>query len=287
MSLVLSEMELMPGESLYLLVDGGQIKALAEQLYNIDGPLVLEPIYLFEPYDQLRAVSPYLIQATPEVQDWFAQQSQPTAGFFLSSSLKLEALADHLRQFIKVHPPYGGLAFFKMAHSEASWVLLNTPCEHYWQSISSVWCLTREGLKQMRNPFSQSAELATDTMSDWLTLNDQQWQQLGDITWRNTREHIQAHLRQWFPELIAAHDHPIQWIDEQAKVAYQRGMTTERDLLLYFNIIGYLGERAVTDTDAYPDIYQLLTKPSEQTPSQRVDQAELLAEHAAKQDPQA
>lgn len=284
MSLVLPEMTPMPGESLYLLVDGGQIKALAKQLYSIDGPLALEHIYMFEPYDQLMAVSPYLIQATPEVQDWFAQQSQRTEGFFLSSPLKLEALADHFRQFIKVHPPYGGLVFFKMAHSEASWVLLNTSTELYWQSISYVWCPTREGLQQMHNPFPQGNSRSNHKMSDWLTLSDQQWQQLGDITWRNTLEHIQAHLAQWFPETMNRQGSPLQWLNRQARLAYQRGMTTERDLLLYFNIIGYLGEHAVTDTDAYPDIYQLLTQPSEYTPTQRVDQAEILAEHYAKQE---
>ncbi|MFM2485354.1 DUF4123 domain-containing protein [Celerinatantimonas yamalensis] len=275
-----------PEQVLYLLVDGGQVSSLAEQLYNLDGPLALEAIYMFEPYDELRAVSPYIIQAIPSVQQWFFALEQPTAGYFVSSSSSLADLADHFRQFIKVYPPYGSVAFFKMAHSEAAWVLFNDQVASFWLSIEHVWVPTRFGLQEMDSPFKAKAfaDTAQATLTDWLIIDESQWQQLGLIVWRNTLDSIHQHVTQWFAKRLSSQEDPQAWLAEHAQVAYKRGFCTESDLLMYFNIIGLLGESAVTHEQAYPDIFQLLTEPSARSPSQRVDEAELLAEKYANQD---
>lgn len=282
MNFRIPEITALDDQELYLCVDGAQIDALAEQLYNLDGPLELEHLYMFEPYDQLIEVSPYLIKATEPVQQWFWLQNKPTAGFFMSSSLPLESLADHFRQFIKIHPPYGGNAFFKPAHSEAAWVLLSSAEEHFWQGIDYVWVPTRKGLHEMANPFTEVPQ--PEPLTDWLTLTDEQWQQLGNIAWQNTLDKVTAHMQRWFEPMITKQPDPDVWINQHAALAYKRGMVTEQDLLMYFNIIGFLGEPAVMDSQAYPDIYQLLTQPSAETPSQRVDKAEYLAEEYAKQE---
>ena len=101
------EMEMQAQERLYLLVDGAQISHLAQALYALSGELVLEPLYLFPPFEQLKEVSPYLVLATDTVKAWFLEQNQGLAGFFFASLDSIEDIAEQLRRLIQVESPYG------------------------------------------------------------------------------------------------------------------------------------------------------------------------------------
>jgi hypothetical protein len=271
------DFELGSEQILYLLVDGGLIDGMLPSLYQVDGPIVLEPIYMLEPYDQLREVSPCVVQVTPEIQTWFIEQNVPIAGFFFASTLSLDVVCDHLRRCITVISPYGSDVLLKMAHAETAWVLLDNDVAHFWQVIEQAWLPTRLGWKHQLRRLEPATEL------DWpLAITDRIWAQFGQISWLTTLETLTAHINQFFPAMVANHDsldEPFDvWLNATALEGYQRGFTSERDLMLYFNIIGFLGETAVTSDD-YPEIHQLITKPSLHTPSQRIEQAAELAYH--------
>jgi len=257
-------------KSLYLLVDGAQFDHLPKLLYQVSGLIELEPVYLYGHYESLKEVSPYVVKATQEYQDWFLAQNKPTAGFFFSSNAALDVICDHLRQLIKVIAPYGSKVFFKMAHSEAAWILLDNQLPHLWAVMDQVWLPTRLGWKVLVRP--------TEPMNNigWpLMLTDSLWLQLQEIVWRNTVLTVQAHIEQYFPHLMEQEQADV-WLDTMAKYAYRQGFSTEQDLFFFFNIIGFLGEEAVR-TERYPDIYTRLTQPSKFTPSQRIEQAAELA----------
>lgn len=60
--------------------------------------------------------------------------------------------------------------------------------------------------------------------------------------------------------------------------AYQQGFASEQEITLYANVFGYLAGQPVTE---HPDILQLLTLSTPDTPLKRVERAAELAESRA------
>jgi hypothetical protein len=84
-------------------------------------------------------------------------------------------------------------------------------------------------------------------------------------------------MGKWFPERLGEQLDARQWVAEWAEWGYGKGFESPRDLLFFFNILGYLGT-AWKESDAYPAITALLMCTSSLTPSQRIEQAAELAE---------
>lgn len=265
------DMTLDSHETLYLLVDGAQIDELAKQLYSLSGELELEPIYLDEPYDALISVSPYLIRATEPVKRWFLERNEAMAGYFLSSSLPLSQVADGLRSMIKVESPYGSTVFAKMANTECGFVLLSTGVSNLWAVMNQAWLPTRMGWQHLSKP-----DALMPVNEKIYKLSDEQWQLMGNVSWHNTLEKIEKHMQHWFPDTLAKFSNHANWLAEQAQTAYQKGFSSERDLLMFFNVLGFVGQQAVQEP-IYPDLYQLIHQSSQQTPSQRIEAAANLA----------
>lgn len=257
---------------LYLLVDGGQLPDLARSLYQLPNIQTPEPVYLYPPYDALKDVSPYLVQAIPAVKQWFLNQHQPTAGFFFSSEWSQHDIGDQLRELIQVMSPYGSPVFLKMAHPEAAEILLTSHCIQLWQMMQTVWLPTREGWKIQHRP-----ELSGKQPRSPYLLDDTQWAAIGQISWRNVQEALYQFMETRFPALLHRQEVPGLWLSDLTTQGYQLGFTTEQDLTHYLTIVGLLGEEAVSGA-SYPEITQLIHQPSPQTPSQRIEQAAQLAE---------
>ncbi|MCW8334211.1 DUF4123 domain-containing protein [Vibrio paucivorans] len=260
------------GQKLYLIVDGAQIEHLAKALYNIEGQINLEPIYMSPPYDQLISVSPYVIEVTAQVKDWFFNLNNPMSGYFISSAKPLSEVCDGFRQVALALSPYGSQVLVKLAHSECAWVFFSTDCPMFWEQVSAIWVLTRSGWMYKEAP----DHLKSDS-KHILRISDVQWSLLGNIAWKTTLERAEVHMFKWFHQVMHSLDSPSQWIEQHAQFAYSKGFTTERDLFLYLNIIGYLGEEEFLDRALHPKIHSLLEETSIQTPSQRIEVAAELA----------
>lgn len=264
--------QLQPPQTLYLIVDGAQIDELPLQLYRISGPLNIQPIYLDKGFEQLQEVSPYLIEATTEVQTWFLDNAKVMQGYFFSSCLSFNQVCEHFRQFIRVETPYGSRAFLKMANAECAWVLFFNESDRFWQGISQAWLPTRLGWKHCSAP---STTKATETKG-LLKITDQQWEQLGEISWRNTLDNLVEHTEVCFAEKAQSLSEPLSWVQHWANQAYDYGFKVEQDLMFFINVIVFLGED-LFETECYPDILTLIQNPSVLTPSQRIQQAAELA----------
>ncbi|MDC5821584.1 DUF4123 domain-containing protein [Vibrio europaeus] len=263
--------ELETDEQLYLVVDGAQIEGLASKLYALDGPLHIEPIYMKPPYDQLIEVSPYIVQASKSVRDWFFELNNSLAGYFIASSHSLERICENYRNLIIADSPYGSKVYVKMAHSECAWVFYSTYTPQFWNDISKVWIPTRKEWKAAQTP-----DIGSNDKN--LKISDEQWALLGKISWNTTVEKLTLHVFKWFPTLLENRAESISWVEQHALTAYEKGFTSERDLLMYINVIGFLGEDKFLDQKVYPDIYQLIEMPSQKTPSQRIEAASELAQ---------
>ncbi|EAR56157.1 hypothetical protein SKA34_13225 [Photobacterium sp. SKA34] len=118
--------------------------------------------------------------------------------------------------------------------------------------------------------------MKTQSRPETYKLSERQWQQLGDITRRNTVEKVNQHLNTYFPAVLHQHNAPFLWIKEWVHNAHNMQFETDSDVLHFFNILALLGEE-VFNTERFPHIKHLLETPSAQTPSMRVAIADELA----------
>jgi hypothetical protein len=205
---------------------------------------------------------------------WF-QQLPANTGWLLASHLTLLPLADQLRQLIEVESPYGSRILLKLAAPETMACLMVDADPWLWRGITQVWLPTRTGWHHW-----QVKETLADPIGDKCRLTDTQWARLGEVSWQNQQDAAYRHMQAWFPERLAQQSDPKAWTAHWAKQAYQLGFQTERDLLLFFNVLGFVGEEWWQGDD-YPTLTKLLTAPSVQTPSQRVELAASWAEQHA------
>ncbi|MDC0612580.1 DUF4123 domain-containing protein [Vibrio sp.] len=268
-------------ETIYLFIDGGQVNDIAKTLYQIPGELDLEPIYMLPPFEELKDVSPYVIKATQDVQDWFKSTNEVTAGFFFSTTFLLDEVCDYYRQFIRVISPYRSKVFLKMAHSEVAWTLLSKAEHPFWGPISHAWIPTRMGWKELvRDKYTMLPNI--NEFTERYVISDGIWDSFAEISWRNTMENLERHVRKWFPHLLTENNDFNDWLNLWAKSAYRKGFTTERDLFYFFNVIGLVGD-IDSLPNKYPDIDALIHQASELTPSQRIEQAAKLAYQYSKE----
>lgn len=265
------------GDNLYLIVDGSKIPLLSRELMLADIDAYFSAVYSFPPWEQLREVSPFVVEATPSIIDWFTALETADVGYFFSSELEPFDLTHHLVTLAEGITPYGGKVMFKMAHPEGAWVLFEDESPLLWQGISKVWIPVQGEWQVKSHPKNLPSPKA-----EKLVFTEQQWQSFGDISWRNTQKMIYRHMVKWFPERLGASDNPADWVASWANAAYQKGFGVHSDLLSFFNVLGYLGESAINQP-VYPDIYHLIQQPSLMTSSQRIERAAELAEAYAKQ----
>ncbi|TNI10250.1 DUF4123 domain-containing protein [Aeromonas veronii] len=272
--MVLPEFDLAKGEHLYLLLDGGQIPELERHLFEVSDSPAYQPLYLYAPWDSLREVSPCLVEASEPLLSWFQQQPANT-GWLLASPQALLPLADQLRQLIEVESPYGSRILLKLAAPETMACLMVDADPWLWRGIGQVWLPTRTGWHHW-----QVEETLAEPMGDRCRLTEPQWTRLGEVSWQNHLDATYRHMQVWFPARLSTQCDPQAWVARWAKQAYQLGFQTERDLLLFFNVLGFVGE-GWWQGDDYPTLTKYLTAPSAQTPSQRVELAASWAEQHA------
>ncbi|WP_051680398.1 DUF4123 domain-containing protein [Vibrio rhizosphaerae] len=261
-------------DHLYLFVDGRQLPPYCQTHFPDDPIVESAAVYLYESDDES---SPYLLAVNRSVKLWFLKHQHGAEGFFFSSLWSIEALAEHFRQQIQVLSPYGTTSYLNMAHADVAWTLLSASCHWFWLPIDKAWLPTSLGWQIMvRADFEPMVFFELP-----LQFTPEQWQQMSHIAWQSLLEAIYHHMQRDFPEILFQQERGDLWVEAHAQIARQKGFVTRQDQLNYFNIMGWLGEPAVTG-ESYPDIYQLIHFPSaESTPTQRIRQAARLAKQYA------
>ncbi|WP_178091577.1 DUF4123 domain-containing protein [Halopseudomonas laoshanensis] len=265
----------------YLLIDGISVESLSKKLYEWSDLPEFEVLYLETSWAELSDVSPLLVKlkgaSDPILAEFLAHKADEW-GYLLFSSKESQEVTIHLRKLISVEHPAGKAMLLRLADPAVANALFGLAAEnkhselfgpidqlHAYDAISRYWhSHQRPGAKTVlsRLPYRLSEnELAV----------------LGEIDFRQTVRWLQSHMNKHFPHFVSEIPDLEQWnrIYQLADQAYQAGFTSERDIGLYANVFGFLGQDAL---EHHPDIAELVTKPNQQSPSQRIEQAANLAE---------
>ncbi|WP_411391743.1 DUF4123 domain-containing protein [Pseudomonas sp. MPB23] len=264
-----------------LLLDGVSVEKLPQRLYQWTQSPVFEPLYLGTRWAGVLDISPCLVQIkTPNdpVLTHFLSASGQEWGHLVFSDHPWGDLVAHWRWLTSVWHPQGVEVLLRLADPAVIHALLGQahsikdptlfgPCTHVVTADAALGCWhlnLRPGDAPKANHNKR------------YRLNDEQLGLLDAVSFRHAVMRIDRHLHEHFPH-YQAHTTPSQrWehLHALASAAYDRGFNTELDITLYANIHGFLGERAL---EAHPDLDAQLKTPSQQTPTQRLEEVASIA----------
>lgn len=264
----------------YLLLDGVSVEALPQKLYGWSEDPDFEVLYLETRWAELGDISPCLIHLSgphdPTCTQFLNHAEEEWGYLIFSQASRLDVLA-HVRKLISVRHPLGSemllrladpavaQALFGLAEEENNTALFG-PIERICtpDTVIGRW-------HSQRRPGQSWAPLPAP-----YRLSDSELARLGDVDFRQAVLRLDKHMREYFSDYGNALAGTARWahLHALALEAYQAGFTSEREITLYANIFGFLGEQAL---DEHLDIAALLRAKTSQSPAQRVEQAADLA----------
>ena len=265
----------------YLLLDAVSVEALPQKLYQWSENPIFEPLYLGTELQELIDLSPCLITLRgphdPLVRVFLDNASQEW-GYLAFSDAGFEATLQHLRWLRQVNVQNGETALLRLADPSVAHHLFALGTPTLFGPFDRI--CTPDSLDGVWHTHQRTSVLVEQDHSRLYSLNEDELMALGEVSFRQTIISVGKHLGTFFPNYkanIQGRDR-VSHIRGLAERAYQNGMCSEREILLFANVFGFLGEQPLQN---HPDIEHLLNDRSSLTPSQRVEQAARLAEQRA------
>lgn len=269
----------------YLLLDGISVEDLPRRLYEWSERPTFEPLYLNTRWSGLTDVSPCLISLSGSqdpIVGHFLNQAEREWGYLLFCRAPQAGLLEHLRWLVSVRHPLGEELLLRLADPAVISVLL----DHAVQNADATLfgpveqIVTPDVVHGYWHHHRRPGNPPFAIPATPYPLSEEQLALLGEVSFRSIVRHLDEHMRDYFPSYQSGLAGSTRWqhLHELASRAYEQGFNSERDITLYANIFGFLGDDALA---RYPNIQALLSKASEQTATQRIEQAaELAREHA-------
>ncbi|VVP60674.1 hypothetical protein PS903_06106 [Pseudomonas fluorescens] len=270
----------------YLLLDGVSAPNLAHRLHRWDNPVYC--LYHGTRWHELADISPCLITlkgAGDSLLAYFQEHAALEWGYLLFSDADALTLCKHWRRLLSVKHPSAIEVMPRIADPAVMHHLFDLA----QQANSARWfgpiqhlCLP-DGLQAAWLQHTRPEHPASEPAEAYL-LTEQELTALGDVEFRCSVFGLSDHLHTYFPEMMAsypAQEH-LRYAQQVAQDAYQQGFTSEQEITLYANVLGYLAGQPLTD---HPDIVELLTVSTAQSPLKRLQRAAELAQSRAA-DPQ-
>lgn len=263
-----------------LLLDALAVENLIQRLYEwCDAPHI-DLLYHRTQWVEISHLSPCLVHIThPEhpVLKQFLANIQEQWGYLLFSDAPWTQLLDHLRWLTSIQPAQADEMFLRIsdpvvAHALfavdlhpgtqvfgpcSQIIVVNTPLSG-WQQYQR---LGDTPPPQYRKPYRPG---------------EAQWTALQAAAFRKSIGELYLHLQEFFPDykVDLTPAQRLTHLHQLANSAIEQGFEDKRDIWLYANVFGFLGDQ---DMNLHTDIVELLTVKSDLTPFQRVDRASELA----------
>lgn len=267
----------------YLLLDGVSVRDLPKKLYQWSEQPNFEPLYLGTELNELVELSPCLIAiegATDPVLQNFLANAALEWGYLIFASGTYDEIIHHLRWLLIVEAaeqqnfilrladPAVAQAMFSIG-SPALFGPINTLCIP--DGVEANWHIQKAPNTQPQKDHGRP-----------YCLSEIETRALEGVSFRQTLLSLDEHLKTFFPQYQTALNHTERHkhLAEIANKAYQLNLCSEREILLFANILGFLGGTALEE---HPDIAQLLENTSPRPPMERIEEAAYLAEQRATQ----
>lgn len=263
----------------YLLLDGVRLPSLIKQMHLL--PNRKECLYAGTRWIEMLNLSPYLVTLTgpyDPVLDLFLKDAWLEPGYLLFGKADSQTLCAWLRSQIVVEHPSGDAVMMRVADPAVLHQLLSVslpPSDARWFGPIEHMCLPDSFVPQWhehsRPVDAPAVEIST------VRLTDEELTALGEVEFRRFVLGLVEHINTYFPHVMAGFStlEQRQHAQQLAEIAYGKGFYSAQEVTLYANVVCYLAGQKV---ESYPDIAQLLSQTSSQTPLERVQRAAALAE---------
>lgn len=263
-----------------LLLDALQVKDLLRRVYEWSPACQIDVLYLGTQWASISHCSPCLIRLRDRedpVLLQFLANTQHQWGYVLVSDGSWQQLLTHMRWLTSFQPPQFEEMYLRISDPAVARALFGAddyprsklfgPCQ---QIIVANTLLA--GWTHFRRP----SEVAMPTYKKPYTASDAQWAALQAVAFDKSIAALHLHMQRFFPEHGADLDprQRLEHLHQLARSAIERGFESEREIWLYANVFGFLGDDELVQ---HPDITELLNVKSELTSFQRVERAAELA----------
>lgn len=267
----------------YLLLDSVSVRDLPKKLYQWSEQPDFEPLYLGTKLNELTELSPCLVAIegvdNPALQNYLSNAALEW-GYLIFASSAFDEVIRHLRWLLIVEIAEQQSFILRLADPAVAQALFNIGNPVLFGPIKALYIPDAvEKIWHIQN--SPNTPSQTDYSRPYC-LSEIEMRALEDVSHRQTLLTLDEHLKTFFPQYQAALNHAERHkhLAEIADKAYQLKMCSEKEILLFANILGFLGEAAL---EQHSDIAQLLENTSPRPPMDRVEEAAYLAEQRATQ----
>ena len=263
-----------------LLLDALQVKDLLRRVYEWSPASQVDALYLGTQWASISHCSPCLIRLRdrddPVLLQFLANAQHPW-GYLLVSDGSWQQLLMHMRWLTSFQPPQDEELYLRISDPEVARALFGAdvyphaelfgPCQQIIVANTPLAGWTH---------YSRYAEAAIPTYEKPYMASDAQWTALKSMAFDKSIAALYLHMQRFFPESRADLDprQRLEHLHQLARSAIERGFESEREIWLYANVFGFLGDDVLVQ---HPDIAELLTVKSELTSFQRLERAAELA----------
>ncbi|MDH1263803.1 DUF4123 domain-containing protein [Pseudomonas sp. GD03944] len=269
----------------YLLLDGVSVEGLSRKLYEWSENPQFEMLYLETRWAELADVSPCLIRLSgphdPALTQ-FLEHAEDEWGYLIFSTESQANIIKHLRWLVCVQPEHGDPVMLRLADPAVMNALLaQTETRRGTYLLGPVeQCCIADALSITWHQHRRPGDIMQPDYKHHYQLSETEENALAEVSFRQTILGLSEHMRRHFPAYGAgaAHTERMAKVRALADEAYKRGFSSAREITLYANLFGYLGDNALRE---HPDLAQLLDTASNETPTQRLEHAAQLAQQRA------
>lgn len=269
----------------YVLLDGISVESLPKKLYEWTVAPDVEVLYLETPWAELSDVSPHLVKLKnendPVLAEFIANHADEW-GYLLFSSEPRNNLLQHLRWLICVQPQHSPPVLLRLADPAVMHALLaleqNSEKTKLYGPIEYIYA--PDAMTESWHQHQRPGPITPVDTSKPYALDNAEHEALGAVSFRQGVLALSKHMHKYFPDYGAGVPSPerLARLQRLASEAYERGFSSSREITLFANIAGYLGEHVL---DERQDLARLLNEATAQTPTQRLEQAAKIAQQRA------
>lgn len=243
--------DLMGQGELFILIDGAKVRDLPAHIYNAELSPVCDALYRGTELAPLSEVSPWLVKAKPDdavAKMCFVDWAHQGAAIALFSDEGFDELIEHLRSLLMASISGGDDFIFRFYDPEILRCLLLIddkddaarlmgPCKAIalQNRIDGTWKdFQNTSPKRNRN----SAKFQID---------EKHQVAMEQAAERTALIKLELHTKAYFPHLLKSGDGSesnSSRISGFVKAAKDKGLLSTRDIALYINTVGWLGEKA-------------------------------------------